>query len=104
MNEYEIARRASKLPDQFATRVNQQTLEGLRAMDGGGEYGELTIELAATLAATGTPVSAAERDELQALLDAMGMPTDPIQHLSVRLDLPPNRQEESILTSATFWI
>jgi hypothetical protein len=83
MDEYEIARRASKLPDRFATRVDRTTLEGLRAMDGGGEYGELTIELAATLAATGTPVSTAERDELQALLDAMGMPTDPIQRLTV---------------------
>ena len=83
MDEYEIARRASKLPDQFATRVDRKTLEGLRAMDMGGEYGELTIELAATLAVAGMPVSAAEKDELQALLDAMGMPTDPIQRLMV---------------------
>jgi len=83
MDEYEIARRASKLPDQFANRLDPEKLEDLRAMDMGGEHGELTIELAATLAVHGTPVSAAERDELQALLDAMGMPTDPIQHLSV---------------------
>lgn len=83
MDEYEIGRRASKLPDKFANRLDPEKLEGLRLMDMGGEYGELTIELAATLAATGTPVSAAERDELQALLDAMGMPTDPVQHLTV---------------------
>ena len=83
MDEYEIARRASKLPDKFATRVDRKTLEGLRAMDMGGEYGELTIELAATLAVAGMPVSAAEKDEMQALLDAMGMPTDPIQRLMV---------------------
>jgi hypothetical protein len=70
-------------------------------MDMGGEHGELTIELAATLAATGTPVSAAERDELQALLEAMGMPTDPIQHLSVRLDLPPNREEEAMTRNSS---
>ena len=96
MDEYEIARRASKLPDQFANRLDPEKIEDLRAMDMGGEHGELTIELAATLAVHGTPVSAAERDELQTLLDAMGMPTDPIQHLSVRLDLPLNREGESI--------
>jgi hypothetical protein len=83
MDEHEIARRVSKLPKRFATRIDQKKLEGLRAMSRGGEHGELTIELAATLAADGTPVSAVERDELQALLDAMGMPTDPIQHLSL---------------------
>jgi len=39
-------------------------------MDEGGEYGELTIELAASLAPHNTPVTAAERDELLALLEA----------------------------------
>ena len=53
-------------------------------MRGGGEYGELTIELAAALAAHNTPVTAAERDELLALLEAMKMPTDPIGKLNVQ--------------------
>jgi hypothetical protein len=83
MDEHEIARRASKLPDQFATRLDPKTLESLRSMETGGEYGELTIELAATLAANGASVSADERDELHALLNAMGMPTDPIHGLRV---------------------
>jgi hypothetical protein len=47
-----------------------------RLRDEGGRYGDLTIELAATLAATGTPVSAAERHKLQAPPEAMNMPTD----------------------------
>jgi len=46
--------------------------------------GRLTIELAAALAAHHTPVSAAERDELLALLEAMDMPTDPIAELNVQ--------------------
>jgi len=96
MDEHEIARRASKLPGQFATRLDQKKLEGLRAKKGGGEYGELTIELAATLAASCVSVSASERDELQALLDAMGVPTEPIQHLLVRPDVPLNREGESM--------
>jgi predicted glycosyltransferase len=53
-------------------------------MGSGGEYGELTIELAASLAAHQVPVTAAERDELRELLEAMGMPTDPIGQLNVQ--------------------
>ena len=56
-------------------------------MDGGGEYGELTIELAASLAAHHTPVTAEERDELRELLEAMSMPTDPIEQLNVQGEL-----------------
>jgi hypothetical protein len=84
MDENEIARRASVLPARFSGRIPAQTLEIIELMDGGGEYGELTIELAASLAAHQTPVTAAERDELLALLRAMGMPTDPIEKLNVQ--------------------
>jgi hypothetical protein len=83
MDEYEIAERAGKLPDQFASRVSSRTLEFLRMADGGGEYGELTIELAAVLAKNGAPVTAAEQQELRSLLQATHMPTDPIEHLNV---------------------
>ena len=76
-------RRASSLPRRFAGRVPSQTLD-IMALNGGGEYGELTIELAASLAAHQAPVTAAERDELRELLEATGMPTDPIGALNVR--------------------
>lgn len=84
MDRYEVARRASALPVRFADRVPPGTLESIQLMDEGGEYGELTIELAASLAAHNTPVTAAERDELLALLEATNMPTDPIGKLNVR--------------------
>jgi hypothetical protein len=84
MDKYEIARRASSLPHRFADRIPQNTLEIIELMDGGGEYGELTIELAASLAAHNTPVTPEERDELRALLEAMDMPTDPIERLNVQ--------------------
>jgi len=84
MDEAEIARRASSLPQKFAGRIPPRTLKIIELMDGGGEYGELTIELAAALAAQHAPVTAAERDELLALLEAMDMPTDPIAELNVR--------------------
>lgn len=53
-------------------------------MRGGGEYGLLTIEIAASLAAHHMPVTPDERDELRALLEAMNMPTDPIDQLNVQ--------------------
>jgi hypothetical protein len=84
MDESEIARRVSVLPSRFSGRIPARTLEIIELMDGGGEYGELTIELAASLAAHHTPVTSAERDELLALLQAMGMPTDPIERLNVQ--------------------
>ena len=84
MDKYEIARRASNLPHRFADRIPQNTLEIIELMDGGGEYGLLTIELAASLAAHNTPVTPEERDELRALLEAMSMPTDPIEQLNVQ--------------------
>jgi hypothetical protein len=84
MTEDEIIERAEALPDRFADRVSESTLWSIKRMRGGGEYGELTIELAASLAAQHAPVTAAERDELRALLEAMRMPTDPIAKLNVQ--------------------
>ena len=83
MDENEIARRASSLPRRFADRIPARTQEIIELMEGGGEYGELTIELAASLAAHHVPVTTAERDELLGLLQAMGMPTDPVGRLNV---------------------
>lgn len=84
MTEDEIIELAEALPDRYAGRVSESTLWSIKRMRGGGEYGELAIELAASLAAHGVAVTAAERDELLALLQAMGMPTDPIPKLNVR--------------------
>jgi len=84
MDEHEIARRASSLPERFTDRVPPKTLRIISLMDGGGEYGELVSELTASLAAHRVPVTAAERDELVALLEAMKMPTDPIAQLNVQ--------------------
>jgi hypothetical protein len=84
VTEDEIVEKAEALPDRFADRVTESTLWSIKRMRGGGEYGELTIELAAALAAHHTAVTAAERDELLALLEAMELPTDPIAELNVR--------------------
>ena len=83
MDSHEVARRASALPSRFADRIPPDTLASIQLMDEGGEYGELTIELAASLAAHNTPVTAAERDELLELLEATDMPKDPIGKLTI---------------------
>ena len=83
MDETEIIRRAEGLPDRFADRLPGQTVQSLRLMEAGGEYGELVIELAAALAAGGVPVTVRERNELRDLLDATGMPAEPIGRLVV---------------------
>jgi hypothetical protein len=80
----EIIEKVEALPDRYADRLTESALWSIKRMRGGGEYGELTIELAASLAAHHAPVTAAERDELLALLEAMGMPTDPIAELNVQ--------------------
>jgi hypothetical protein len=84
MSEDEIIEKAEALPDRFADRLTESALWSVRRMRGGGEYGLLTIELAASLAAHHVPITAAERDELLALLEAMGMPTEPIGRLNVQ--------------------
>ncbi len=84
MTETEIIERAETLPERFADRVTENTLWSIKRMRGGGEYGELTIELAASLAAHNTPVTPEESDELLALMEAMNMPTDPIEQLNVQ--------------------
>jgi len=84
MSEDEIIEKAEALPDRFADRLTESVLWSVKRMRGGGEYGLLTIELAAALAASKSPVTAAERDELLALLKAMHMPTDPIAELNVQ--------------------
>jgi hypothetical protein len=84
MDEHEIARRASVLPGQFASRIPAETLEGLRLMEEGGEYGELTAELAATLAKTRAIVTAKEQCELRDLLVATGLPASTVDQLDVQ--------------------
>lgn len=90
MDQHEIARRASGLPNRFASRLPASSLAALQLMNNGGEYGELVIELTATLVKTGAEVSPAEHRELRTLLEATGMPTHPADQLSVHLPTAEN--------------
>jgi hypothetical protein len=84
VNESEVIERAEALPELYAGRVRPDDLDGMRSMAGAGEWQELIDLLLASLGLTRAPVTAAERDELRGLLEAMGMPADPIAELNVQ--------------------
>jgi hypothetical protein len=84
MDGYEIAERAHALPDTFADRLEPSDLAAVREYAEVGEWGEEIDLLLASLRAGQRSVSAAERRELVALLEAMGMSTEPVDMLNVR--------------------
>ena len=84
MDEYELAERAHALPDTFADRLEPSDLVTVRQYADVGEWGEEIDLLLATLSATRQQITMAERSDLLVLLKAMGLPTDPVQKLSLR--------------------
>ncbi len=84
MNEADLATRTATLPELFADRLPASALDGLRAMAGGGEWGELLDLLIATLQQTGTAVSDEERNVLRYVLASWGLPTDHVNDLGMR--------------------
>ena len=81
MDEYELARRAYALPGRFADRLDPVSLADEREYAQAGEWAEEVDLLLACLRGDRRSVSAAERAELAALLEAMGMPTEPAEEL-----------------------
>lgn len=84
MTDDEFYDLAESLTDAYADRVGTE-LPILRSYASGGEWGELVDDLIATLVHNGTPVSAAERDDLAALVAQLKLtPTEPLEKLTVR--------------------
>ena len=81
MDEYELAKRAYALPARFADRVNPADLATIREYAEVGEWGEEVDLLLACLGSARHSVTAEERGELVALLDAMGWPSTPVDQL-----------------------
>lgn len=85
MDERELASRSAALPEQFADRIPQPQLDGLRSLARGGEWGELVDALTAGLVKRRLPVTVTERDELAALANAMKLEmTEPTSKLIVK--------------------
>jgi hypothetical protein len=83
VNENDIANRISALPDRFADRLDGDGLADVRDAARAGEWGEAVDILLAGLNQTGTTVTVGEQSELRSLLEAMGMPTEPVDALNV---------------------
>lgn len=81
MDQYEFAERAHALPARFADRLDPMDLADVRECAEVGEWGEEVDLLIACLRETRQSVTAAERQELVALLQAMGLPAEPAQEL-----------------------
>lgn len=79
----ELIRRAADLPDQYADRIPVPQLDGLRSLARGGQWGELVDALLAGLVKRHQVVTAAERDELRALVDATGAGGEWLDQLTV---------------------
>jgi thioredoxin-like negative regulator of GroEL len=84
MDENEIAKRVAAIPGQFADRLGPRDLANVQEYARVGEWGEALDLLLACLRHDDQAITAAERDELRDLLEAMGMPTDPIAQLNVQ--------------------
>jgi hypothetical protein len=82
MDAYELTARAHALPDAFADRLTAADLADVRDCAEAGEWGEEVDLLLAPLRGRGQVITTAERCELMALLEAMGMPTDPVDRLN----------------------
>ncbi|MGD0702956.1 MAG: hypothetical protein ABSA02_24115 [Trebonia sp.] len=82
MDEHELAGRAYALPSRFADRLDPADLATVREYAEAGEWGEEIDLLLACLSAARRPVTVAERAELVALLEAMGMPAGLATELS----------------------
>jgi hypothetical protein len=84
VDEAEVIERAEALPGRYADRIRPQDLDGMRSMAEGGEWQELVHVLLASLAIPQAPVTAAERDDLRSLAEAMELPTGGLAGLNVR--------------------
>jgi len=83
VNETELAALVTELPDRFADRLDADGLTDVRDAATAGEWGEAVDILLAGLAQAGATVTAGEQGELRSLLEAMGMPTEPVEALRV---------------------
>lgn len=68
----------------FAGRLDPADLKAVREYAAAGEWGEEIDLLLASLRGTGQPVTTAERNELTAMLKAMGLSADPVEKLNIQ--------------------
>lgn len=84
MNQDDVFKVGRELPERYADRVSPEVRDGMQLMRDGGEYGGLVGLLTATLAKSGVPITAGERDELRELAEATAEGSEYVDELTVR--------------------
>jgi hypothetical protein len=80
----DVARAIRCLPERFTDRLPDRTLQRLSIAASGGQWEQVMGDLIASLRAHNQPVTAEERDQLLAVLEALSLPTTPLHDLTMR--------------------
>lgn len=82
MEHRELAQIMRRLPGRYADRLPKRTVNQIRTAAAAGRW-ERAVEMLITwLRRQAAPVTAPERDELRAVLEAMNMPSDLVDALA----------------------
>jgi hypothetical protein len=84
MGHRELAQTMRHLPGRYTNRLGPRTLQRVTSAAAAGQFEKAVEKLIWSLRVRAEAVTADERDELRAVLDAMNMPHDRIDSLAVR--------------------
>jgi hypothetical protein len=80
----DLAEAMRRLPGRYADRLSARTLQRITAAAAAGQWEKAVNELITALHARAEAVTAAERDDLHALLNALNMPVQRVDNLAVQ--------------------
>jgi hypothetical protein len=80
----ELAQAIRCLPERFTDRLPDRTLQRISIAASGGQWQQVLDDLIGSLHAHNQPVTAEERDQLHAALEALSLPTGPLHELDMR--------------------
>jgi hypothetical protein len=80
----DLAEAMRRLPGRYADRLSARTVQRITGAAAAGQWEKAVDELITALHARAEAVTAAERDDLHALLDALNMPAERVDNLAVQ--------------------
>jgi hypothetical protein len=84
MGHRELAQTMRRLPGRYTDRLGSRTLRRVTRAAAAGQFEKAVERLIRSLHARAEPVTADERDELRAVLEAMNMPDDRVDGLALQ--------------------
>jgi hypothetical protein len=98
IEQRELAEAMRRLPGRYADRLSARTREKITGAAAGGQWEKAIDDLMTALHARAETTTAAERDELRAVLDALKMPGEHLDALLVQADSPSYRPRAATST------